>query len=73
MIGGADNDTYVVNAVGDIVTEVLNAGTDTVETALASYTLAANVENLTYTGAGTFAGTGNGLGNAITGGDWATR
>lgn len=68
MNGGADNDTYVVNAIGDIVNEVLNAGTDTVETTLASYTLGANLENLTYTGAGAFAGTGNTLGNTINGG-----
>ena len=35
---------------------------------IASYTLTANVENLTYTGAGNFTGTGNGLANVITGG-----
>ncbi|GLS31382.1 Ca2+-binding protein, RTX toxin-related [Mesorhizobium albiziae] len=68
MIGGADNDTYVVNAAGDVVTEAAGAGTDTVQTTLASYTLSANLENLSYTGAGTFTGTGNGSGNVITGG-----
>ncbi|MGO6841538.1 calcium-binding protein, partial [Rhizobium ruizarguesonis] len=41
--------------------------TDTVRTNLASYTLGANVENLTYNGTGAFAGTGNGLVNTIRG------
>ena len=68
MIGGAGNDTYVVDAAGDQVTEAANEGTDTVLASIASYTLTANVENLTYTGAGNFTGTGNGLANVITGG-----
>ena len=67
MTGGAGNDTYVVDNAGDVVTENLNEGTDTVNTTLASYTLGANVENLTYTGAGNFAGTGNALANVIIG------
>ena len=41
-------------------------GTDTVQTAL-SYTLAANVENLTLTGSGAVNGTGNSLANVING------
>ncbi|MGO7050751.1 calcium-binding protein, partial [Rhizobium johnstonii] len=59
---------YIVDNAGDIVTEVANEGTDTVRTNLASYTLAANVENLSFAGTGTFAGTGNNLDNTITGG-----
>ena len=56
------------------MTEAAGAGTDTVQTALASYTLgAANVENLTFTGSGNFAGTGNALDNVITGGAATTR
>ena len=50
MIGGAGNDTYIVDDAGDVVTENAGEGTDTVRTTLASYTLGANVENLTYTG-----------------------
>ncbi len=68
LVGLAGDDTYIVNNAGDVVTEAANAGTDTVLTALASLTLAANVENLTYTGAGSFSGTGNNRTNVITGG-----
>ncbi|MBY5622713.1 RTX toxin, partial [Rhizobium leguminosarum] len=69
MIGGAGDDTYIVDNAGDSVAENAAAGTDTVKTVLASYTLGANVENLTYIGIGTaaFAGTGNDLDNVITG------
>ena len=68
LIGGAGDDTYVVANAGDVVTEAAGGGTDTVRTALASFTLAANVENLTYTGAAAFVGTGNSLANVIIGG-----
>ncbi|WP_245487144.1 M10 family metallopeptidase C-terminal domain-containing protein [Rhizobium acidisoli] len=68
LIGGAGNDTYIVDNAGDIVTEDADAGTDTVRTNLASYTLADNVENLSFAGTGAFAGTGNALDNVITGG-----
>ncbi|EJM88947.1 MULTISPECIES: peroxidase family protein [unclassified Pseudomonas] len=68
MVGGAGNDTYIVDAATDVVVEVAGGGTDTVQTSLASYTLSGNVENLTYTGVGNFAGSGNGLNNVITAG-----
>ncbi|HKD28759.1 MAG TPA: peroxidase family protein [Xanthobacteraceae bacterium] len=68
MLGGAGDDTYIVDNVGDTVIENLNQGTDTVQTSLNTYTLGANVENLTFTGTGNFIGTGNELANAITGG-----
>jgi Ca2+-binding RTX toxin-like protein len=68
LIGGAGNDTYVVNNAGVTAAEAANGGTDAVETSLANFTLANNVENLTFTGAGNFTGTGNGLDNVITGG-----
>ncbi|WP_439544392.1 M10 family metallopeptidase C-terminal domain-containing protein [Hyphomicrobium sp.] len=68
LIGGIGDDIYVVDAVGDDVTEAASAGTDAVHTALASYVLDTNVENLVYTGTATFAGTGNELANTITGG-----
>nr|WP_064249324.1 M10 family metallopeptidase [Rhizobium leguminosarum]OAP90867.1 hypothetical protein A4U53_29040 [Rhizobium leguminosarum] len=68
LIGGAGNDTYLVDDVGDVVTEGLNAGTDLIKTALSIYTLGANVENLLYTGSASFTGTGNALANTIIGG-----
>jgi Ca2+-binding RTX toxin-like protein len=70
MNGGDGNDTFVVDNAGDVVTEGAGgaSGTDLVQTTLNAYTLTANVENLTYTGAGTFAGTGNAQNNTITGG-----
>jgi Ca2+-binding RTX toxin-like protein len=68
MAGGTGNDTYVVDAAGETVTEGTNAGTDTVMTSLASYTLGTNVENLVFTGTGNFSGEGNGSVNVITGG-----
>ena len=75
MIGLAGNDTYVVDDIGDVVIEGLNAGTDTVETLMAALSIEfmANVENLTYTGvdADLFVGTGNSLNNVISGGDLA--
>jgi Ca2+-binding RTX toxin-like protein len=68
LYGGLGNDTYVIDAPGDMVLEALNEGTDTVKTSMASYALGANLEALTYTGAGDFSGTGNALANTLTGG-----
>ncbi|TXI18293.1 MAG: hypothetical protein E6Q62_07060 [Nitrosomonas sp.] len=66
MIGGPGNDTYFVENTGDSVTENLNQGTDLVSSRL-TYTLPANVENLTLTGTAAVNGTGNGQANLITG------
>ncbi|MFM6478152.1 MAG: beta strand repeat-containing protein, partial [Microcystis panniformis] len=66
MIGGLGNDTYTVDNTGDIVTENLNEGTDTVQASI-SYTLTDNVENLTLTGTANLNGTGNDLNNILTG------
>ncbi|WP_085663268.1 peroxidase family protein [Pseudomonas sp. B5(2017)] len=68
LTGGAGNDTYVVDNVGDTVTEAAGGGADLVQTSLASYTLGANVENLSFTGTGNFLGVGNALSNTIIGG-----
>src|SRR5262245_31997239 len=70
MSGGAGNDTYVVDNIGDTITEAAPDGQDLVQTTLNTYSLAAaaNVENLTFTGTGNFVGTGNELDNVITGG-----
>ena len=66
--GGAGDDTYVVSVSNDSVLEFASEGTDTVQTGLSTYTLGSNVENLTFTGAGDFAGFGNSQANVITGG-----
>jgi Ca2+-binding RTX toxin-like protein len=71
MAGGTGNDTYLVDAIGDRVLEASGAGFDTVRTTLGTYSLPAHVEALVFTGTGNFAGTGNSLANAITGGDGA--
>ena len=69
MRGGEENDIYVVDDAGDVVEEMTGeGGRDSVETNLASYTLTANVENLEFTGAGAFNGTGNAEANIIVGG-----
>jgi serralysin len=68
LTGLAGNDTYTVNNSGDVIVEAANQGTDLVKAGIATYTLAANVENVTYVGTGDFVGTGNGLNNALTGG-----
>jgi Ca2+-binding RTX toxin-like protein len=66
LIGGAGNDTYIVDNSIDVVTEAAFAGTDAV-LASVSFTLAANVENLTLTGSTAISGTGNTGTNLITG------
>jgi len=68
MAGGIGHDTYVVDSAGDQVVEEVDAGIDTVRTALAAFTLGDNVENLVFTGSGPFMGSGNALANALTGG-----
>ena len=67
MQGGEGDDTYVATA-GDTVTEAPGGGDDLVNTAVANYTLPAEVERLTYIGAASFTGIGNGLANTLTGG-----
>ncbi|MFH1870442.1 MAG: calcium-binding protein [Pseudomonadota bacterium] len=66
LIGGAGDDTYAVDNVGDVVTEYANEGVDLVQSSV-SYTLAANVENLTLTKTAAIAATGNALDNVLTG------
>ncbi len=71
MAGGGGNDTYVVDNALDVVTEAVNAGTDTVETSLTSYTLSSDVERLIFTGTAGFTGNGNTLDNFIQSGNGA--
>jgi Ca2+-binding RTX toxin-like protein len=68
MQGGAGNDRYFVDDAGDVVVELAGGGIDAVFTTLTTYTLGAEVENLTYTGASDFLGIGNELANLMLGG-----
>ena len=64
--GVLGNDLYMVDNTGDSVTENANEGTDTVQSTR-TYTLGANLENLTLSGTTAINGTGNTLDNVLTG------
>jgi Ca2+-binding RTX toxin-like protein len=66
MIGGTGDDTYVVNQIGDVVTESFNEGIDTVESSIA-FTLSLNIENLTLTGTANINGIGSSANNVLLG------
>ena len=66
MSGGAGNDIYFVDQAGDVVTELLDKGTQDTIVSMITLTLPANVENLQLVG-GALNGTGNGLDNDILG------
>ncbi|WP_285410148.1 calcium-binding protein, partial [Pseudomonas sp. FR229a] len=68
MAGGTGNDTYIVDNIGDVVSETstLASEIDTVRASV-NYTLGANLENLILTGSGNIYGVGNSQNNVITG------
>jgi Ca2+-binding RTX toxin-like protein len=66
MVGGDGDDVYVVDNAGDAVTEAVGEGNDRVASSI-SYTLGANVEQLSLIGSAAINGTGNALDNRITG------
>jgi Ca2+-binding RTX toxin-like protein len=66
MAGGRGNDTYVVDNIGDVVTEKAGSGIDTVRSSV-DYSLGAFVERLVLTGTGDIDGTGNNLENRLIG------
>jgi Ca2+-binding RTX toxin-like protein len=68
LLGQEGDDLYIVAALGDSVIEFAGQGNDTVQTALASFVLRDNVENLTYTGTAAFTGIGSTDGNVMTAG-----
>jgi uncharacterized delta-60 repeat protein len=68
MVGGAGDDTYYVDHSADVVVENVGEGTDLVKSSV-TYTLGANIENLTLTGLVAINGTGNELDNVLTGND----
>ena len=67
MSGGAGNDSYVVDVVGDSVSDT--SGTDTVSSSTLSLSAAsfAGIENLTLTGSASLNLTGNSGANTLTG------
>src|SRR5262249_217867 len=69
MVGGLGNDTYIVDNVGDTISEgSATGGTDLVQSSV-SYTLIGTgyAENLTLTGVGNTNATGNFMNNALIG------
>ncbi|HEY5722917.1 MAG TPA: calcium-binding protein [Allosphingosinicella sp.] len=64
MQGGLGNDTYIVDNVGDVVTDT--GGVDTVQSSV-TIALHSSIDNLILTGANAIDGTGNGLWNVMTG------
>lgn len=68
LIGGLGDDIFRVSALGDTLVEYAGEGRDRVETTLNAYTLRDHIEDLTFTGAGAFTGTGNAGANVIQGG-----
>src|SRR3569833_1423960 len=74
LAGGIGDDTYRISGTSFSATIQENAGegTDTVQSFL-SYTLGANLENLTLLGTGAVNGTGNELANEMTGNNAANK
>ncbi len=78
MIGGTGGDLYRVDDVNDVVIEtVAGPPVNTVDTTLNTYSFAngaqnnnngTNLDNLSFSGTGSFTGTGNALANVLTGG-----
>ncbi len=66
MLGGAGNDSYGVDNAGDVVTENVGEGFDTVFSTI-GYVLTTNVEALILTGTAAIDGYGNALDNQLTG------
>lgn len=74
LTGGAGNDKYVVDSTGDVISETTTTASeiDTVESSV-TWTLGANLEQLTLTGSAAINGTGNTLNNTITGNGGANK
>jgi Ca2+-binding RTX toxin-like protein len=66
MVGGGGDDLYRIDAIGDKIDSVADAGTDTVES-LITFALGAAQERLTLIGSAAINGTGNEGSNVITG------
>jgi Ca2+-binding RTX toxin-like protein len=66
LVGEDGNDVYVVDNLADLAVEVAGQGTDTVQAKI-SWTLGADIENLTLLGTAALSGTGNSLDNLLLG------
>jgi len=64
--GRGGDDIYIVDNIGDGISELIDGGNDRVESSV-SFTLPANVEDLLLGGTAAINGTGNALANRITG------
>jgi Ca2+-binding RTX toxin-like protein len=64
--GGLGNDMYIIDNIGDKVTEASNAGIDTIQSNV-SWALATDIENLTLYGTSTINATGNEQANQLVG------
>lgn len=72
-IGGAGDDTYAVDAEGDVIVELAGEGFDVVN-ASSSYTLSENIEKLVLMeGSGAWQGTGNSGDNTLLGNTASNR
>lgn len=69
LLGGLGDDVFLISDALDTVTEAAGQGLDEVRWSAASgtYTLSANVENLTLSGTAALGGTGNALANRLIG------
>ena len=72
LVGGLGNDIYYVSSAYDVITESSNAGIDTVYSYSNTYTLSANVENLTLQNISSYTttGIGNSTANTVTGNNY---
>jgi Ca2+-binding RTX toxin-like protein len=66
LSGGQGNDNYIIDSTSDAITENSNEGIDTVQASV-TYTLSANVENLTLNGTASINATGNSGHNILAG------
>ncbi|OAM52090.1 hypothetical protein A7981_00960 [Methylovorus sp. MM2] len=69
LIGGQGDDTFKVDHVNDVISELSNQGKDTVLSSITTYTLSAEIENLTLI-AEALVGNGNASNNVITGNNY---
>ncbi|SFE67801.1 FG-GAP-like repeat-containing protein [Nitrosomonas sp. Nm166] len=72
LSGGSGNDSYFVENAGDVVIENFSEDIDQVSSRV-TYSLPANIEELTLTGTAAVNGTGNSQNNVITGNNAANQ